>query len=83
MYYANYDEDLIDRNRCVLIDFVCAPSALVEALGYEMGNIKRNDAADVNAVLNKLEGWERATRRSKAYGLQRGYARSVNDLLTE
>ncbi len=83
MYYANYDEDLIDRNRCVPIDFVCAPSALVEALGYEMGNIKRNDAADVNAVLNKLEGWERATRRSKAYGLQRGYARSVNDLLTE
>lgn len=83
MYYANYDEDLIDRNKCVPIDFVCAPSALVEALGYEMGNIKRNDAADVNAVLNKLEGWERATRRSKAYGLQRGYARSVNDLLTE
>lgn len=83
MYFANYDEDEIDKDKCMLMDFASAPAVLVEALGLEIGKIKRSDASDINSILNKLPGWERATRRTKAHGNQRGYARIVNDLLTE
>lgn len=79
MYYANYDEEEVDRSKCHPIDFVCAPAVLLEALDYEIGKIKRNDASDVSAILNKMDGWERATRRSKAHGLQRGYARIIKN----
>ena len=79
MYFANYDEDEVEKDKCMLMDFVSAPAVLVEALGLEIGKIKRSEAADINSILNKFAGWERATRRTKAHGNQRGYARIVNE----
>ena len=79
MYFANYDESEVDKSKCMLIDFLSVPAVLIEALDIEVGKIKRTDAADAAAILSKLAGWERAVRRSKAYGQQRGYARIVNE----
>ena len=75
MYYANYDEDEVDKEKCMLMDFVSAPAVLVEALDFEIGKIKRTDAADITGVLNRMPGWERGVRRCKAHGQQRGYVR--------
>lgn len=75
MYYANYDEDEVNKEKCMLMDFVSAPAVLVEALDFEIGKIKRTDAADITGVLNRMPGWERGVRRCKAHGQQRGYVR--------
>ena len=78
MYYANYDEDEVDKEKCMLMDFVSAPAVLIEALDYEIGKVKPTDSRDVNRVLCRIQGWERGVRRCKAHGQQRGYARKVN-----
>lgn len=65
MYFANYDEDEIEKDKCMLMDFVSAPAVLVEALGLEIGKIKRSEAADINSILNKFADWERALDAQK------------------
>ncbi len=80
MYWSNdfgraKDEDLIERSR------VCALEIWVEALGGDVRFFRKSDAAEINAVLARVEGWKRASstiRIGSDYGVQRGYIRSDN-----
>lgn len=57
---------------------VCAVEIWCEAFGGEIRYFKRSDAAEINAVLARIPGWERcnkAMRMGNAYGVQKGFIR--------
>ena len=60
-------------------DRVCAVEIWCEALGGEIRNFRRQDAQEINGILSKIEGWERAKNTLKygvGYGAQRGFVRA-------
>lgn len=73
MYWGGgmkYDGELVERDR------ICAAEVWRECLN-ERRSIPRTEALRVNAVLSKLEGWERANalRAGADYGVQKGFKR--------
>lgn len=59
-------------------DRVCAAEIWCEALGGDMKYFRRQDAAEINGILSKIEGWERCksnVRFGGAYGAQKGFIR--------
>lgn len=84
MYFENYDPDSVDPDSTTMRqqDFVSAPAILIEALGFDIGKVRARDASEINDIMSRAEGWERARRRSKAHGNVRGYARIVNESLS-
>lgn len=63
-------ENLVERTK------VCALEIWCEALNGDMKAFRKADAAEINAVLASIEGWERsekAMRIGGEYGIQRGY----------
>ena len=60
-------------------DRVCAVEIWCEALGGEIRNFRRQDAQEINGILSKIEGWERAKNALKygvGYGAQKGFVRT-------
>lgn len=67
-----------DGIRLVPRESVCAVEVWCEALAGEAKFFKRQDAQEINAIIEKTEGWERAKtniRCGKPYGIQRGFYR--------
>lgn len=59
-------------------DRVCAAEIWCEALGGDIRNFRRQDAAEINGILAQLDGWERSKngiRFGGSYGLQKGFVR--------
>lgn len=66
-------ESLVERTK------VCALEIWCEALNGDMKAFRKADAAEINAVLASIEGWERSEngiRTGGEYGLQRGYIKA-------
>lgn len=66
------DDDLVERDR------ICAAEVWCECFRGDLKLMKKSDAAEINAILSRLEGWHRpagTTRFGKYYGVQRGYVR--------
>lgn len=66
------EEKLVPRDR------VCALEVWCEALNGDPKYFKRQDALEINAVIEKTPGWEKAKnglRFGKDYGLQKGFIR--------
>lgn len=66
------EDSLADRTR------VCALEIWCEALGGDVKAFRKSDAAEINAVLASIEGWEKSAngiRVGVEYGLQRGYVK--------
>lgn len=58
---------------------VCALEIWCEALGGDVKFFRKSDAAEINAVLSHIDGWERSAgviRFGGDYGVQRGYIRA-------
>jgi predicted P-loop ATPase len=56
---------------------VCNMEIWCECFGKERGNLKRQDANEITAIMNNIEGWSRAEGKMKfsVYGVVRGYIR--------
>lgn len=57
-------------------DRVCALEIWCEALNGSINSIRRQDAMEINAILAKIDGWERSKngiRTGRDYGLQKGF----------
>ena len=62
-------------------DSVCVAEIWCEALGGQIRDLKKSEAREINAVLDRMEGWERAAS-PKAHGpykMQRGFVRRKDD----
>ncbi len=60
-------------------DRVCAVEIWCEALGGDARNFRRQDAQEINGILSKIEGWEKAKNALKygtGYGAQKGSIRA-------
>ncbi len=56
---------------------VCNMEIWCECFGKERGNLKRQDANEIAAIMNNIEGWKRpeGKMRFPLYGVVRGYVR--------
>ncbi len=66
------EDTLTERTR------VCALEIWCEAFGGDVKAFRKSDAAEINAVLASIDGWEKSAngiRVGVEYGLQRGYIR--------
>lgn len=56
---------------------VCNMEIWCECFGKERGNLKRQDANEIAAIMNNIEGWNRpeGKMRFPLYGVVRGYVR--------
>jgi predicted P-loop ATPase len=73
----------MDQAKRVPRDRVCALEIWVEALNGDPKYFKRTDALEINAVVEKTTGWEKARntlRFGAAYGVQRGFTRNEQAL---
>lgn len=68
------DNELVERDR------VCALEIWREALGGELRNMKYSEAAEINGIISRIGGWERAKKpmRFGYCGLQRGFIRVLH-----
>ena len=67
-----------DDLKLVPRDRVCAVDVWCEAFGGDAKYFKRQDAQEINAIIEKTEGWKRAAkglRFGTAYGMQKGFIR--------
>lgn len=68
--FESGDVKLVERAK------VCAAEIWCECFNGDLKNMKRIDAVEINGILNRIEGWEKAPngiRFGKPYGLQRGF----------
>ena len=63
------DVEMMDRDR------VCAVEIWAECFGGDPRYMKRQDAVEINGVLERMPEWERTkgVRRFGPYGKQRGF----------
>ena len=68
------DRELVERDR------VCALEIWREALGGELKGMRYNEAAEINGIISRIGGWERAKKpmRFGYCGLQRGFIRTLH-----
>lgn len=60
---------------------ICAAEIWCECFGADIKFMKRTDTLEINAVLAKIEGWEKssaAIRFGTEYGVQKGFRRKNN-----
>lgn len=65
-------ENLVERTKACALEIWC------EALGGDVKTLRKSDAAEINAIMASVEGWERANsplRIGGEYGSQRGYSK--------
>lgn len=58
---------------------VCAAEIWCECLGGDVRNMKRTDAIEINGILQRIPGWDKAgnaMRISADYGVQKGFVRA-------
>lgn len=76
---ADFEKEGIER---VPREKICAAEIWCECFGSDIKFMKRTDTLEINAVLAKLQGWEKssaAIRFGAEYGVQKGFKRR-NDL---
>ena len=63
------DRELVERDR------VCALEIWREALGGELKGMRYNEAAEINGIISRIDGWERAKKpmRFGYCGVQKGF----------
>ena len=63
------DRELVERDR------VCALEIWREALGGELRNMRYSEAAEINGIISRIGGWERAKKpmRFGYCGVQKGF----------
>jgi len=56
---------------------VCNMEIWCECFGKERGNLKRQDANEISAIMANIEGWKKADNKVRfpIYGIVRGYCR--------
>lgn len=78
---GDFGEELVGT---VLRDRVCTMEIWCECFCKEAVNMKKADAYELNAIMAKIEGWEKYEGNKKGnfkfpiYGSQRGYVRKVD-----
>lgn len=70
---AEAEENLAERSK------VCALEIWVLCFGRMAGDMQRRDAAEINGVLNDIEGWEKtkSPARFGKFGLQKGFEKCI------
>lgn len=74
-WQVDFEKDNIER---VPREKICAAEVWCECFGSDIKFMKRTDTLEINAVLSKLEGWEKspaAIRFGGEYGVQKGFRR--------
>ena len=58
-------------------DKVCVLEIWCECFGRNKSDIRKADSIEINAILNRLSGWEKTKKTSRFgdYGMQRFYKR--------
>lgn len=76
---AQGDYELVERDRITPIEVWC------ELFNGNIRDIKSQDVKDINAVLNKMDGWKRSRNpfRAGPYNTQRGYIKKYNSPVRE
>lgn len=69
----SYDGDLVPLDR------ICAAQVWCEVLGRNSGDMRQRDSREINALLERLPGWEVAGRQraGEPYGQQRCFMRKT------
>ncbi|MCM1024429.1 MAG: virulence-associated E family protein [Prevotella sp.] len=74
-WQTDFEKEGIDR---VPREKVCAAEIWCECFGSNINLMRKSDSAEINAVLGKIEGWEKSKngiRFNSEYGYQRGFIR--------
>ena len=77
-WQADFEKEGIER---VPREKICAAEIWCECFGSDIKFMKRTDTLEINAVLAKIEGWEKssaAIRFGTEYGVQKGFRRKNN-----
>lgn len=78
MYWAGGFANDKEKTKLKRRERVCAVEIWCEAFGGEIRYFRRSDAAEINAILARLPGWERCQKTMRvgcAYGVQKGFIR--------
>lgn len=77
-WQVDFEKEGIER---IPREKICAAEVWCECFGTDIKFMKRSDTLEINAVLAKLEGWEKssaAIRFGGEYGVQKGFRRKHN-----
>lgn len=72
-WQADFEKDNIER---VPREKICAAEVWCECFGADIKFMRKSDSAEINAILSKLDGWEKSKnglRFGGEYGYQRGF----------
>lgn len=78
MYWAGGFANDKEKTKLKRRERVCAVEIWCEAFGGEIRYFRRSDAAEINAILARIPGWERCQKTMRvgcAYGVQKGFIR--------
>lgn len=74
-WQADFEKEGIER---VPREKICAAEVWCECFGTDIKFMKKSDAAEINAILGRINGWEKSKngiRFGGGYGLQRGFVK--------
>ncbi len=78
--YLNGDDFGAKPNGTAVREYVCNLEIWTECFGKDPAAIKPADSYAIASIMKKIEGWEKADRRTYSiYGRQRGYKLSLSD----
>ncbi len=78
MYWAGGFANDKEKTKLKRRERVCAVEIWCEAFGGEIRYFRRSDAAEINAILARIPGWERSKSNMRfgvVYGTQKGFLR--------
>ena len=78
MYWAGGFANDKEKTKLKRRERVCAVEIWCEAFGGEIRYFRRSDAAEINAILARIPGWERCKSNMRfgvVYGTQKGFLR--------
>ena len=78
MYWAGGFANDKEKTKLKRRERVCAVEIWCEVFGGEIRYFRRSDAAEINAILARIPGWERCQKTMRvgcAYGAQKGFIR--------
>lgn len=78
MYWAGVFDSDRAKTELKRRERICAAEIWCEAFGGEIRYFRRSDAAEINAILARIAGWQKnqkAMRIGCAYGVQKGFVR--------
>lgn len=76
-WQTDFEKDSVER---VPREKICAAEVWCECFGSDISRMRKSDSAEINAILSKLDGWEKSKngiRFGGEYGYQRGYIRKI------